>query len=275
MYTLIMFHGFIMEISQDSLPPVGTSDGHVWQIDREAYEPAYSQLANILKAQISAGLFRSGDQLPSEAQLRQRYHVSPMTVRRAINILLDQGLVTTAQGRGTFVKGPVISDAVFRMQGLKEYVVQHDRARIHLLEARVMPATPRVARKLNAEPGQWAIYIRRLLMEQDVPVSYHREYLLYDPRRPIVEGELEVTSLEGLMFGNGECVVQGGFLTIEAVTLRDEEAQLLKLPPGSPAFLMDHVFRDFEGHPVSWGWFIWRADHFKFTAMVGPHPAER
>ncbi len=261
-----------MAMERDLSPAAENTNDNKWQIDRDSYEPAYSQLANIMRAQIAAGLFRSGDQLPSEAQLRQRYHVSPMTVRRAVNILLTQGLVTTAQGRGTFVKGPDISEAVFELHGLKEYVVQRDSARVRLLEARIVPATKRTARKLNVEPGQWVVFIRRLLINADIPISYHREFLLYDPRRPIVEGELEVTSLEGLIWGSGQCVVQGGLLTIEAVTLRDEEAQLLKLAPGGPAFLMEHVFRDFDEHPVSWGWFVWRADSIKFSATVGARP---
>ena len=266
---LIMSPGLVMVMDRDTPPTAESSNGHNWQIDRDSYEPAYSQLANIMRAQIAAGLFRSGDQLPSEAQLRQLYHVSPMTVRRAVSILLTQGLVTTAQGRGTFVKGPDISEAVFELHGLKEYIAQRDSARVRLLEARIVPATKRTARKLNVKPGQWVVYIRRLLIDAETPISYHREFLVYDPRRPVVEGELEVTSLEGLIRGNGQCVVQGGFLTIEAVTLRDEEAQLLKLAPGWPAFLMEHVFHDFDEHPVSWGWFVWRADSIKFTATVG------
>ena len=264
---------FKPEIDREVVGSIFPDEEH-WKIDREAYEPAYSQLVNILKSQIAAGRFRPGAQLPSEAQLRQLYHVSPMTVRRAINILLDQGLVTTAQGRGTFVKGPDISEAVFQLHGLKEYIIQPDRARVSLLEARVVPATERVARKLNIDRNKWVVYIRRLLMEQAMPISYHREYLIYDPRRPIVEGELEVTSLEGLIRGNGQSMVRSGFVTIEAITLRDEEAQLLKAPACSAAFLVEHVFRDFDDRAVSWGWFVWRADHIKFTATVGPQPTD-
>jgi DNA-binding GntR family transcriptional regulator len=262
------------EIGQGVLGPIFRDEEH-WQIDREAYEPAYSQLVNILKSQIAAGRFRTGAQLPSEAQLRKLYHVSPMTVRRAINILQDQGLVTTAQGRGTFVKAPDMSEAAFQLHGLKEYIAQPDRAHVSLLEARVVPAIERVARKLNIEPDQWVVYIRRLLIEQETPISYHREYLIYDPRRPIVEGELEVTSLVGLIRGNGLSMVQSGAVTIEAITLREEEAELLQTPPGSAAFLVEHVFRDFDDRAVSWGWFVWRADHIKFTATVGPQPAAR
>ena len=62
-------------------------------VDRSLYEPVYAQLVRILLGQIAAGVFRPGDRLPSEAQLCERYGVSPMTVRRVINILADQGVV--------------------------------------------------------------------------------------------------------------------------------------------------------------------------------------
>src|SRR5690554_6989562 len=74
-------------------------------IDRNSFEPAYLQLANILRRQIARGQYRPGDQLPSEAQLCQMYGISPMTVRRSINLLSDMGVVSTVKGRGTYVKG--------------------------------------------------------------------------------------------------------------------------------------------------------------------------
>ena len=89
-----------MELKPEIDPEVAGSvyrDEVRGRIDRTAYEPAYSQLVHILKSQIASGRFRPGAQLPSEAQLCQLYQVSPMTVRRAVNILLDQGLVTMLQ----------------------------------------------------------------------------------------------------------------------------------------------------------------------------------
>lgn len=68
------------------------------KIDREAYEPAYAQLANILRRQIAEGAYRPGDQLPSEAQLCRLYGISPMTVRRSINLLADQGWSAPSRG---------------------------------------------------------------------------------------------------------------------------------------------------------------------------------
>ncbi len=255
------------DLERAALPIAGANRGPT--INRDAYAPAYLQLADALQAQISDGSLRPGDKLPSEAQLRRHYQLSQVTVRRAVNTLLQRGLVTTAQGRGTFVKSPDISDAVFQLRELKEYIVQGERTRVNLLEVRVLPADERVARKLCIEPGEWAIYLRRLLMDRDTPISYHREYLVYDPSQPIVEGELEVTALEGLFRGNGKAALQSGALTIECVTLREDEAQLLHVAPGSGAFLLEHVFRDSMDRPASWGWFLWRGDRIKFSATLG------
>jgi GntR family transcriptional regulator len=89
-------------------------------IDRDSYEPVYSQLVSILRRQVANGVLRPGDQLPSEAQLCLRYQVSPMTVRRAINILVDQGVVVAEQGRGTFIRPVELGTASFQLQRLQE-----------------------------------------------------------------------------------------------------------------------------------------------------------
>ena len=89
-------------------------------IDRDSYEPAYAQLVNILRQSMATGILRPGDQLPSEAQLCERYGVSPMTVRRAINMLVDQGIVITEQGRGTFVKPIAMGEASFQLRELQD-----------------------------------------------------------------------------------------------------------------------------------------------------------
>src|SRR5512139_3975377 len=85
-------------------------------IDRRSYKPAYAQLVDILRLQIATGALRRGDQLPSESQLCKLYRVSPMTVRRAINILVDQSVISTAPGSGTFVKAVDLGAATFNLQ---------------------------------------------------------------------------------------------------------------------------------------------------------------
>lgn len=239
------------------------------QIDRDAYEPAYAQLANILRRQIAEGAFRPGDQLPSEAQLCRTYGISPMTVRRSINLLADQGVVSTAQGRGTFVKPLELGTALFDLHELQELFRDGIDTDVKLLDVRVVAADQRMARKLDLCQGDKAIYIRRLLTRDGQPIFYHRAYLIYDPTRPIVEAEMDVTSLQGLLTNASNQMLKRGQLTIEAALMNEEEAKILQTTLPSAAFFLEHIFFDFEERPLSWGWFIFRSDQLHFTAQIG------
>jgi GntR family transcriptional regulator len=243
-------------------------DQRLATIDRSSYEPAYAQLVRILLGQIAAGVFRPGDRLPSEAQLCERYGVSPMTVRRVINILADQGVVIAEQGRGTFVKPLELGTATFDLTELQQ-LFRQGRSTVKLLEARITSAGERTARKLDLRAGDRTVFIRRLIFQDDTPALLHREHVIYDPVRPLVEAEMEVTALRGLFSEAGGSDLKWGDLTVEATALSDEEAGLLQGDAGAPAFRLEHIFYDFEDRPVSWGWFICAGDRLHFTATIG------
>lgn len=247
--------------------PSGSGDGR--RRARRSFEPAYLQIADTITEQIGAGVYRAGDQLPTEPQLRAEYGVSPMTVRRAIRILLDRGLVTTTQGKGTFVRSPDMGEAIFRLHEITDLWIEDSSVTVLLLEARIRAADEKVATMLELSPGDPIVFLRRVIQRKDQPLIYQLEHVVYDEHRPLVEAELRVTSLEGLLHSPQFEGVLGGRLTIQAVSLDQEEAEVLKVPEGSPAFCLESLFSDFDGRPVSWGRFLCRADQFRLTSYLG------
>lgn len=240
---------------------------------RAPYEPAYLHIANTISDQIWAGAYRAGDQLPTEPQLRAQFGVSPVTIRRAVNILLDRGLVTTTQGKGTFVRSPDLGEAVFRLQEITDTWTDDDSVDVRLLEARILPADGKVAQMLALAPNDPVVYMRRLIQRRGSPLVYQVEHVVYDEHRPLVETQLQITSLNGLLQAARGEGLPSGQLTIQAVSLNGEEAKFLKVPEGSPAFCLEHLFLYFEGQPVSWGRFLCRADQFRLTTHIGvPRP---
>lgn len=192
-----------------------------------------------------------------------------MTVRRAINLLVDQGYVIAEQGRGTFVKPVGMGEASFHLSEVLDLLTDTEHTTVRVLEARTVRADERVARKLEIAPGQRAVYIRRIIYTGCDPAFYHREYLIYDPTRPIVEAELEVTALQGLFRGSGETLLKRGDLQMEAILLDDEEARLLGVEQPVAGLCFEHLFYDFDDRPISWGRFVGRADRLRFTTKVG------
>lgn len=79
------------------MPAVG------YEVDKMSPAPYYRQLADALRADIKAGRYAPGEPIPALTTLQQESGLDPKTVRQAIRVLADEGLVVVAKGRRTLV----------------------------------------------------------------------------------------------------------------------------------------------------------------------------
>jgi DNA-binding GntR family transcriptional regulator len=231
--------------------------------------PAYLHIAKTLENRIASGVYPVDSRLPSGAQLCAEFGVSPMTVRRALTILENQGIVSGDKGRGTFVRSPGLSDSIFRLDSLTGDWLD-ESAEIRLLSASMTKADRKVAAKLGVEVGQRVIYLRRLVLYGGSPAMYHTEYIIYDPRRPLVESQLQLTSLHAFLDSGRAQRFPRGELTLTAVSLDADSAEVLGEAEGALALRLEHVFEQSDRTRVSWGWFLLRAELFRLRARLGP-----
>jgi DNA-binding GntR family transcriptional regulator len=73
------------------------------QIDHDAADFPFEQLASQIRERIRAGEYPRGSRLPTIEDIRAETELSPMTIRRAFRVLTGEGLVRVVPGRGTFV----------------------------------------------------------------------------------------------------------------------------------------------------------------------------
>jgi len=230
--------------------------------------PLYARIVNAIADRISTGVYRSGDRLPPEPHFCKEFNASPMTVHRAFSVLEGRGLIEPMQGKGTFVRPLEIGEATFKLGQIAERW-QARGTDVRLLEASTKRAEGRVAEKLQLGLGSRVVFLRRLVLEEDRPILYHVEYVVFDPHRRLVESQLQITSLAGILHPTGGEGLAWGDLKIQAVNLRPGPAKLLGERPDAAAFLLEHVFGDFSGRPVSWGWFLFKADQFYLETQIG------
>ncbi|MBN1630147.1 MAG: GntR family transcriptional regulator [Thermoleophilia bacterium] len=231
--------------------------------------PAYARIVETLTRRLCTGHYRPGSRLPSEAEFCAEFRVSHMTLRRAMAILAERGLVSTERGRGTFARSCDLSDAVFSMKQLAgEWCDRPLEAR--LLSLAMMKASGWIARRLAIAEGDHVIHLRQLMLSAGVPVVYHWEYIRYDPRRPYVELVLEAASLHGLLKPSKRRSFGSAQVTLRATALSATAARLLSRPPRTPALRIQHLFHDGNGHPVSSGCLLMRADVFTLQTSLGP-----
>ncbi|MDP0494448.1 MAG: GntR family transcriptional regulator [Fusobacterium sp. JB021] len=72
-------------------------------IDHNNPLPLYYQLANLIRKEIEQGLYKEGDKIPSERDLKEKFKISRVTVNKAINLLIEDGFLTRKRGQGTFI----------------------------------------------------------------------------------------------------------------------------------------------------------------------------
>jgi len=250
--------------SKECETPAGTAP-----VQSNGESTAYNRIVTELADRITSSQYPAGSRLPSGSELCREFGVSPMTVRRALNILKSQGLVTGMKGRGTFARSQDLGDSMFRLDSLAGEWLDKS-AEIRLLTAAMTRADETVAAMLEVPLGARVVFLRRLVLWDGDPAMFHTEYIRYDPRRPLVESQLQLTSLHAFLESGGARRFPRGELTLTAAKLDAEGAQMLGESEGALALRLEHVFQERDKTPVSWGWFLMRAELFRLRAHLGP-----
>lgn len=229
---------------------------------------AYLQLAEVLKQRILDGVYRCGEKIPSEAALSREQGLALMTVRQAVGVLVERGLLERQPGRGTYVKELSWSGAPFFIDGLVE-TVRIRQTRVTIIKSEVHRANAQIASRLGIELGDSVIFLRRHIMSEEEVLLVQEGYLLLDPHRPVVEAELEATYLTGLFTGSGQGLIKRAALAITPVMLDKANAQALRRPQNTVGFRLEYSFFDSSLAPLAVGCFIAPEDKLKLTAQIG------
>ena len=129
-----------------------------------------------------------------------RFGVSRITIRRAIQNLIQRGIVEIRRGRGTFVLAPKVSQELTRLTGFVEDMDTHGRkASARVVSQGVVAATSRVAQHLGISKGTRVMRIERVRLADSVPMSFDETYLPLEIGRKIVRNNLRVMPIFTLL----------------------------------------------------------------------------
>ncbi|MDR3203365.1 MAG: GntR family transcriptional regulator [Deltaproteobacteria bacterium] len=231
--------------------------------------PAYVQLSHIIKKVIASGDFPSGAKLPSEASIGRHYGLSTMTVRQAIGLVAEQGLLRRIQGSGTYVTTPAWTQASFTWDGLMEKLNDQRNASLTIIKASITKAGPKVAESLDLDKDDKVIHLVRMVSYKGKPFLLNESILKFDPNAPIVEAELELSSLTGLFSGEGNHYIKKTFLRVEPTVLSHQEVSVLELAGEETAFKINYIFYDFDDLPLGSGWFLTPRRHAVLSTKIG------
>lgn len=214
----------------------------------------WRQIADAIRLDIVGGKLNSGDRLPTEAVLAERFSANRHTVRRALAVLADEGVVGAEQGRGTFVRSakrlsyPIGKRTRFR-EGLKDQVANFSSVS---LSHRIENATAAVAKGLGIRPGAKVIRTEGLTLADGVPMSRATTWLSYRRFPDFGERLAEKQSFTAAYASYGIADYSRASTRISSRHADIEETKLLKLVPGAIVLVSEAIDVDAEGEPISY-----------------------
>lgn len=234
--------------------------------------PKYYQLAQTLREQITSGHMQPGDQLPTEDSLCQSHRVSRGTVRKAIDLLTQEGYIRRSQGSGTFVQAIRPSTTLFTLSNFDEDIRRQNRTpAARLLTAEVLPATPDIATQLALATDTPVIHVARLRLADQQIVAYEERYLAESLCPHLLQEDLETNSIHHLLVHTYRIPLVKMVHTVELGQLSEDQAQLLHAKSHSEGFFIDRLtFSEREGRqfPAVWYRAIYCEDHYHIEARV-------
>ncbi|OOG42920.1 histidine utilization repressor [Polaromonas sp. A23] len=140
--------------------------------------PAYEQVKAFIKTRISAGTWKPGDPVPSEAALMAQFGISRMTVNRALRELAAEGMVTRVQGSGTRVAELHRISSRLTIRDIHEEVAE--RGHVHttrVLKVEAEKASADLAKTLGLRTGARVFHTLLVHLENGVPIQYEDRYV--------------------------------------------------------------------------------------------------
>ncbi|MBA2175040.1 GntR family transcriptional regulator [Halobacillus locisalis] len=140
--------------------------------------PLYRRIAQQIKKEIESGQWKQGDSIPAELHLSEKYEASRVTVRQAIKVLVEEGLLEKIQGSGTYVKEQKIEHNIFELISFTEEMRSLSKEPVNrVLDFQLIHPPDHVQRKLKLSDNEKVFYVRRQRLVDEVPYVLEDTYL--------------------------------------------------------------------------------------------------
>ena len=235
-------------------------------LDRSGPIPLYYQVGTRIEEAIRSGRLPAGARLENEIALSERLGISRPTIRRAIQDVVDKGLLVRRRGIGTQVVHGEITRQV-ELSSLHEDIERSGRrSTTRLLLREEVAADEAVAARLNVPVGSPVLHLRRVRCAEDTPVAILENHLPAD-FLDIGEAALGSSGLYQLLRARGT-TMRVARERIGARRATRTEAGLLELDSGAPVLTMERTAFDHSGRAVEFGQHCYRPDMHSFEVTL-------
>jgi GntR family transcriptional regulator len=235
-------------------------------VDRTSPVPLYYQVAQELERAIESGDLPPGTMLENELDLAEQLGLSRPTLRRAIQYLVDRGLVVRKRGVGTQVVRVKVRRPVELTSLYDDLVATGRRPKTRVLSFELEPASDVVAHQLSLPEGAEVYSFKRLRYSGEKPLALMRNHvpaglLTLTPEALEANGMYEIMRANGL-----DMRIASQSIGARAATAA--EARILDETRGAPVLTMVRTVYDAHGRALEYGDHLYRASLYTFELTL-------
>lgn len=234
-------------------------------LDRSSPMPLYFQLSQLLRAAIDDGALPPGSRLANEIALAERLGLSRPTIRRALQELVDSGLLVRRRGVGTQVVHPHVSRPM-ALTSLHDDLLRGGRLpTTRVLDYRVSAGASEVTKLLGLHEGAPVLYLRRLRLAGGEPLALMHNHLpaalAPEPDRLAREGLYQCLRGQGIQ-------LRVAHQTVGARLATASESRLLDERPRAALVTMERTAFDDNGTVIEHGTHVYRASRYQVQTTL-------
>jgi len=232
--------------------------------DTRDSSPLYLQLARKLGQAIREGRYQADEALPSERLLSEALDLSRVTARKAIDQLVEQGLIVRRRGSGNYI-APRIEQPLSRLTSFSEELQQRGYTpSSRWLKRALTAAVPDEHLSLGLSPGARVARLERLRLADDVVMAYEVSVL---PEAVLPRPEAVKGSLYEYLTGEGQAPVRA-LQHIRALNAPMRLAEQLGVPVGQAVLFITRIGYLESGQAVELTHSYCRSDYYDFVAEM-------
>ena len=231
--------------------------------------PRYLKIRDLVAQAITRCEWKPGDAIPTEAKLAKQNRVSVGTVRKAMDLLVAEGLVDRVHGKGTFVRRSGFATPMFRFFGHLSQDGTILMPHGHVLDRRRMAPPQEVRTALELKPGQEAIKLKRVRTRDEHIVLAEDIWLPADRFAGILD--MDLSEFEPLLYPAYEAHFKVAITRVEehlAVAMDAPMAKMLGVIEDTMLMEIKRCAFAKDGHPVEWRRSYCTAIGFQYKVVV-------
>lgn len=239
-------------------------------INKTGPEPIYVQVQNWIMENISSGIWKPNEKIPSESDLADKLQISRGSLKQAIKQLVEDGVLLQIHGKGTFVKGKQLESPVAeRLISTAESLLESgNQFTTRVVSVEKLNAPHAVAQFLSMQESDQVYKLQRIRYLEEIPVMFLVNYLSFERFPDLDKVDFENETLFSIMEQRYECKIHWGKRSFMAEGATKSKAELLQIEKGTPIILLEQITYSDQSEPLEYSKVWIRSDQMKLTSIL-------